>query len=920
MSRLETVELHHQAPQHFLLRFAKSANQQQQQQKQQGGDNKEDDEEQRTSVVSVCSLNQAGAGGDALARHCIFPLLLKQRRINVVIRDDLAAQSSKNGTFTPATLDLTDLCSDVRTISDPETRAILCHLFRKQCVMSHGAVVLSKVTKVISTGRRALALKIAGSGVAAVAALPASLDTIDFIKSLSDHALTTSQQNSKSSDMLGGRIRDALGEDIFVDYNANNKSDDDDEDGNDDADAIVSSSKNKSNNNKTISPGDSISARILYIASDTGLVVCSVQRDVVNRGPVTRQELERSFRSVGAAPGKIVRARVLLHCSAEDKDATGIASHIAVAEISAEDQRRTKKQGGEDDDEDEDDENVVGNTDGVDEPSVLCFVRLGPSAQAAKLRESVPVGSAIDVLLQFVPGPAMLDALPVCVGIHAPLVKPSLPLRPFSRDMPFVPLLLAACASGSGPALAAAASSSSINSKAAQTKRQQLSAPRPILFFGDTNAETQCLNDLFRPLQVSFQNCDPLFIDSQASTNKNNNSKSGLQFDDEDDNGEEEDGNKKPGAGGSRIRRRELEEAIDAFERQGEIIPTTDDGFRKLLLSAPQSSYVWIRFAAHLVGLSKIDEARNVLEEALRTLGVRELQERVNVWTAYLNLENLHGTAESLESVFNRALLNSDNQRMVYERLAHIFKATKKRDQLLQLCRTMTGRFGSEPSVWELLGKAYIDQDKREALRKTVRMIQSSPQLKMADKTLVLQHLAVYEYRVAATTGSSSSSSSSAAASGGQAVHGRALFETLVSQKAKRSDVWSVYIDQELGLLARKDPAVSVKDVRKLFQRATSVQLPPHAMKQLMGRFLKFEQQHGTAADAERVKQAAQRYVSDRLAAAGTTAVTDEAVAGRRGGAAVRGSIDDNDDDGGDQNGGDQDLFGGGGGESLLDE
>ena len=231
-------------------------------------------------------------------------------------------------------------------------------------------------------------------------------------------------------------------------------------------------------------------------------------------------------------------------------------------------------------------------------------------------------------------------------------------------------------------------------------------------------------------------------------------------------------------------------------------------------------------------------------------ISVREGAERLNVWVAYLNLENLHGTAESLQAVFTRALQHNDDQLAVYERLGHVFRATKKKEQLLQLCRTMASKFPTETRVWETLGAAYIDQDKREAVRRTIRQIQTHPQLKVADKTLVLQQLGVHEYKA------------------GHPTHGRAMFESLVSQKAKRSDVWNVFLDQELAALARREPSTTVADVRKLFQRASSVMLPPRAMQQLMTRFVKFEQEHGAAADVERVKETAQRYVQDRLATA----------------------------------------------------
>jgi rRNA biogenesis protein RRP5 len=52
------------------------------------------------------------------------------------------------------------------------------------------------------------------------------------------------------------------------------------------------------------------------------------------------------------------------------------------------------------------------------------------------------------------------------------------------------------------------------------------------------------------------------------------------------------------------------------------------------------------------------DEAREVAERALKAIPSAEEDERMNVWVAYLNLENLHGkptNREALLRLFDRA-------------------------------------------------------------------------------------------------------------------------------------------------------------------------------------------------------------------------------------------------------------------------
>lgn len=61
----------------------------------------------------------------------------------------------------------------------------------------------------------------------------------------------------------------------------------------------------------------------------------------------------------------------------------------------------------------------------------------------------------------------------------------------------------------------------------------------------------------------------------------------------------------------------------------------------------------------------------------LSCIGSREEQEKLNVWVALLNLENMYGTEESLKKVFERALQFCEPM-PVYQQLADIYAKSDK--------------------------------------------------------------------------------------------------------------------------------------------------------------------------------------------------------------------------------------------------
>jgi hypothetical protein len=107
------------------------------------------------------------------------------------------------------------------------------------------------------------------------------------------------------------------------------------------------------------------------------------------------------------------------------------------------------------------------------------------------------------------------------------------------------------------------------------------------------------------------------------------------------------------------------------------IVPTTADEFDKLLILQPNNSSLWIKYINYYLQLAEVDKARNVAQQALKTIIYREENERLNVWVALLQLENVHGTQAVVEDVFNRATQNCDSYK-VHCHLADIYSNSSK--------------------------------------------------------------------------------------------------------------------------------------------------------------------------------------------------------------------------------------------------
>lgn len=135
---------------------------------------------------------------------------------------------------------------------------------------------------------------------------------------------------------------------------------------------------------------------------------------------------------------------------------------------------------------------------------------------------------------------------------------------------------------------------------------------------------------------------------------------------------EEEEEADKPG---KKRKRKAIEQDLTAEMHTR--TPESVSDFERHLLASPNSSYLWVQYMSFYLQLSDIEKAKEVGRRALRTISIREEQEKLNVWIALLNLEVTYGTDETVEALFKEASRFNDSK-TIHLRLAAIFESSGK--------------------------------------------------------------------------------------------------------------------------------------------------------------------------------------------------------------------------------------------------
>lgn len=322
--------------------------------------------------------------------------------------------------------------------------------------------------------------------------------------------------------------------------------------------------------------------------------------------------------------------------------------------------------------------------------------------------------------------------------------------------------------------------------------------------------------------------------------------------------------------------------SIHQTDRTGDLDahgPQSAADFERLLLSQPHSSVLWLRYMAFHLSLSEPSTARAIAERALATIPLSLEAEKQHVWIALLNLESAYGTADTLAAAFTRACQHNDPLE-IHTALISIHIQSSRLDEADTLFQTTLQRHSpAPPSLYENYA-AFLFTHRRDPARARAllpRAMQSLPAATTAHVALTAR-FAQLEFKLA------------------DPERGRTMFETLLQRWPKRWDLWSVWVDMEIGCWQHarararavekggdsgnsgkreegEEEKESVVVVRRLFERITmggvggggdggaGERLKPRKARVFFKKWLEWEGKVGDGKGKERVEALAREYV-----------------------------------------------------------
>ncbi|KAL8788045.1 MAG: hypothetical protein Q9195_007511 [Heterodermia aff. obscurata] len=293
----------------------------------------------------------------------------------------------------------------------------------------------------------------------------------------------------------------------------------------------------------------------------------------------------------------------------------------------------------------------------------------------------------------------------------------------------------------------------------------------------------------------------------------------------------------------SQPRKKRRKKAKIKIDRTGDLDangPQSIADFERLLLGQPNSSVLWLSYMAFQLELSEVGKAREIAERALKTIHMREQEEKLNVWVALLNLENTYGDEESLDDVFKRACQYNESQEM-HERLLSIYIQSGSNEKADELFQATLKKHSQTPSLY-LNYATFLMTTLDEGARARAllpRALQSLPPHTHLDTTSKFAQL---EFT----------------SSHGEPERGRTMFEGLLSTWPKRLDQWNILLDLELQ---HGEGSEKKERIRGLFERMVRCKLNARKAKWVFKRWLQFEEQEGDGKSQERVQAKAAEFV-----------------------------------------------------------
>mmetsp|Transcript_7831 Transcript_7831/g.13130 ORF Transcript_7831/g.13130 Transcript_7831/m.13130 type:complete len:403 (-) Transcript_7831:59-1267(-) len=296
---------------------------------------------------------------------------------------------------------------------------------------------------------------------------------------------------------------------------------------------------------------------------------------------------------------------------------------------------------------------------------------------------------------------------------------------------------------------------------------------------------------------------------------------------------------------------RQKEQRMRAHDEQ----PQSIEDFERLLVSKKEESYLWIQYMAFMLDNVDLEAARDVANRAVKSVGMANEKEKLNVWTALMNLESNFGKQETLEECTRRALEVNDRKK-VYTALIDIYKSSQKFEYVEAIFKQLAKKFHNSLDVWASYLEYLIETKKKKESDSQLQFLLQDLQISEPKAVLqralqalskdqhvnIISKFGILEFKH------------------GSPENGRTMFEGIITNYAKRMDIWAIYMDMEI-----KYGQGNVTQARHLFERCLAhplIQKKPKKMKLAFQKYMEFESQQGNKKNLELLKERVEEYLA----------------------------------------------------------
>ncbi|KAL0221548.1 hypothetical protein RCL1_001402 [Eukaryota sp. TZLM3-RCL] len=263
------------------------------------------------------------------------------------------------------------------------------------------------------------------------------------------------------------------------------------------------------------------------------------------------------------------------------------------------------------------------------------------------------------------------------------------------------------------------------------------------------------------------------------------------------------------------------------------------------LVARPKCVELWVQYVAVSLIQADFDLSRDILNRAVDQFNDGSEADRLSIWTVFLNFEHSYGTSQSVDDVIRRMnqavdpakgmlaylkILASDDKNLGLNVLTKFYTSVKKCQNLVEF---WTLYYLTSFKVSKISDEIFEDSN------------ENKPDSVFKKALFILPTRFHVDFIIQIATLDFKNDNLS---------HGRLLFEELISNNSKRSDIWFVYIDQEVS-------HGSIEFARQLFSRGVTVKFSPKAKRAFFRKWAAFEAQNGDQKAVDRVKEMATLYI-----------------------------------------------------------